>query len=43
MSMDNENTALYKETLFDKIFKPQVITLETDTPSAAPEAAPRSL
>ena len=28
MSMDNENTALYKETLFDKIFKPQVITLE---------------
>ena len=26
--MDNENTALYKETLFDKIFKPQVITLE---------------
>lgn len=28
MSMDNENTALYRETLFDKIFKPQVITLE---------------
>ncbi len=26
--MDNENTALYRETLFDKIFKPQVITLE---------------
>ena len=28
MSMDNENTALYRETFFDKIFKPQVITLE---------------
>lgn len=28
MSMENENTALYKETLFDKIFKPQIITLE---------------
>ena len=27
--MDNENSAvLYKETLFDKIFRPQVITLE---------------
>ncbi len=26
MSMDNENTALYKETLFDKIFNPQDIT-----------------
>ena len=27
--MDNENTAvLYKETLYDKIFRPQVITLE---------------
>ena len=26
--MDNENTALYRETFFDKIFKPQVITLE---------------
>ncbi|HBJ17250.1 MAG TPA: phosphonate ABC transporter, permease protein PhnE [Clostridiales bacterium] len=26
--MENENTALYKETLFDKIFKPQIITLE---------------
>ena len=26
--MDNENTAvLYKETLYDKIFKPQIITL----------------
>ena len=25
--MDNENTVLYKETLFDKIFKPEVITL----------------
>lgn len=25
--MDNENVALYKETLFDKIFKPEVITL----------------
>ena len=26
--MDNENSAvLYKETLYDKIFKPQVITL----------------
>ena len=28
MSMDNENTALYRETFFDKIFKPQIITLE---------------
>ena len=27
-SWSNENTALYRETLFDKIFKPQVITLE---------------
>lgn len=26
--MDQENITLYKETLFDKIFKPQVITLE---------------
>ena len=27
--MDNENTAvLYKETLYDKIFRPQIITLE---------------
>ena len=26
--MDNENAVLYKETLFDKIFKPEVITLE---------------
>ena len=25
--MDNENIALYKETLFDKIFKPEIITL----------------
>ncbi len=25
--MDNENTVLYKETLFDKIFKPEIITL----------------
>ena len=25
--MDNENVALYKETLFDKIFKPEIITL----------------
>ena len=25
--MDNENVVLYKETLFDKIFKPEVITL----------------
>ena len=28
MSMDNENAVLYKETLFDKIFKPEIITLE---------------
>ena len=41
--MDNENTALYKETLFDKIFKPRSSRWKTDTPSAAPEAAPRSL
>ena len=27
MSMDNENVSLFKETLFDKIFKPEVITL----------------
>ena len=26
--MDNENAVLYKETLFDKIFKPEIITLE---------------
>ena len=26
--MDNENVALYKETLFDKIFKPEIITLD---------------
>ena len=26
--MDNENVVLYKETFFDKIFKPEVITLE---------------
>ena len=26
--MDNENTVLFKETLFDKIFKPEIITLE---------------
>ena len=26
--MDNENAVLYKETFFDKIFKPEVITLE---------------
>ena len=26
--MDNENVTLYKETFFDKIFKPEVITLE---------------
>ena len=26
--MDNENQILYKETFFDKIFKPEVITLE---------------
>ena len=26
--MDNENTVLYKETFFDKIFKPEIITLE---------------
>ena len=25
--MDNENIALYKETFFDKIFKPEIITL----------------
>jgi len=25
--MDNENVALYKETFFDKLFKPEVITL----------------
>ena len=25
--MDNENVALYKETFFDKIFKPEIITL----------------
>lgn len=25
--MDNENVVLYKETLFDKIFKPEIITL----------------
>lgn len=25
--MDNENTVLYKETFFDKIFKPEIITL----------------
>ena len=25
--MDNENVVLYKETFFDKIFKPEVITL----------------
>ena len=25
---NNENVALYKETLFDKIFKPEIITLE---------------
>ena len=43
MSMDNENTALYKETLFDKIFKPQVITLENGHTVRRPEAAPRSL
>lgn len=28
MSMDNENVVLYKETCFDKIFKPEIITLE---------------
>ena len=28
MSMDNENVSLFKETLFDKIFKPEVITLD---------------
>lgn len=28
MSMDNENVVLYKETFFDKIFKPEIITLE---------------
>lgn len=26
--MDNENVVLYKETFFDKIFKPEIITLE---------------
>lgn len=26
--MDNENTVLFKETFFDKIFKPEIITLE---------------
>lgn len=26
--MDNENAVLYKETFFDKIFKPEIITLE---------------
>ena len=26
--MDNENVALFKETFFDKIFKPEIITLE---------------
>lgn len=26
--MDKENTVLFKETLFDKIFKPEIITLE---------------
>ena len=26
--MDNENVALYKETFFDKIFKPEIITLK---------------
>lgn len=26
--MDNENIVLYKETFFDKIFKPEIITLE---------------
>ena len=25
--MENENVALYKETFFDKIFKPEIITL----------------
>ena len=36
--MDNENTALYKETLFDKIFKPQVITLENGHTVARPRS-----
>ena len=26
--MDNENAVLFKETFFDKIFKPEIITLE---------------
>ena len=36
-----KDTFLYKETFFDRIFRPQVITLETGTPSAAAGAGHR--
>ncbi len=36
--MDNENVSMFKETWFDKIFKPQVITLENGHTTRRPRS-----